>query len=130
MFQHMIQSFNASSLSQRLLLAIPLDFSLPADPCEAGEAVPSEAAPSAPGDIGWDGNRDGSKYWKRVFKKKKRKVNGKATLFYGDLMGHSFGFIWMCLKMDDNGYSPAKLPLDKAICQNWLTDLADLEGSQ
>ena len=63
-------------------------------------------------------------------KKKKRKVNGKATLFYGDLMGHSFGFIWMCLKMDDNGYSPAKLPLDKAICQNWLTDLADLEGSQ
>jgi hypothetical protein len=39
MFQHMIQSFNASSLSQRLLLAIPLDFSLPAEPCEAGEAV-------------------------------------------------------------------------------------------
>ena len=34
----------------------------------------------------------------------------------------------MCLKVDDT--APAKLPLDKAICQNWLTDLADLEGSQ
>ena len=56
-----------------------------------GEAVPSEAAPSAPGDIGWDGNRDGSNYRKHVFYK--RTVNGKATLFYGDLMGHSFGFI-------------------------------------
>lgn len=55
--------------------------------------VPSEAAPSAPGDIGWDGNRDGSKYRKHVLKK--RKVSGKATLFYGDLMGHSFGFIWI-----------------------------------
>ena len=70
---------------------------------EAGEAVPSEAAPSAPGDIGWDGNRDGSKYRKRVFKKK-RKVNGKATLFYGDLiMGHSFGFIWIHLDVSESG---------------------------
>ena len=70
---------------------------------EAGEAVPSEAAPSAPGDIGWDGNRDGSKYRKRVLKKK-RKVNGKATLFYGDLiMGHSFGFIWIHLDVSESG---------------------------
>ena len=36
--------------------------------------------------------------------KKKRKVNGKATLFYGDLiMGHSFGFIWIHLDVSESG---------------------------